>query len=48
MMISRTKAEYMSIGAQDDGVELAGVEIKKIKAFTFLGFVVQGDGHGAA
>ena len=37
MKISKTKTEYMSEGAQDDRVELAGVEIKKMKAFKYFG-----------
>ena len=35
--ISRTKTEYTSMGAQDDRVGLAQLEIKKVKAFKYLG-----------
>ena len=48
MKISRTKMEYMIIGAQDDELELAGVEIKKVKAFKYVDFVVQDDEHAVA
>ena len=48
MKISRTKMEYMIIGAQDDQLELAGVEIKKVRAFKYVDFVVQDDEHAVA
>ena len=35
MKINRTKTEYISIRAQGDRVELAGVEIKKVIAFKY-------------
>ena len=40
--ISRTKTEYMSTGTQDERVELAGMEIEKVKA---LGSMLQYGGH---
>ena len=45
MKISRTKTEYMIIGTQDHREELAGEEIKNMKAFKYLGSAVQDDGH---
>ena len=35
----------MSIGAQTDRVNLAGVENEKVKDFKYLSSVIQDDGH---
>ena len=38
----------MSIGAQDDREEVAGAEIKKVKALKYLGPVASDDGLAVA